>query len=204
MQLPLELGDRIQVLRRARVLAPFGREAGQDAGGQVGEPAGRRAGSGGRPAPRCGQVRRHVNARYRNSCRVSRARGSRSPPQTSANSGPWPRRGLPSERGRGTAPQGVSRLCRPWFDRAAGPGQRLARRLQSPFEEAVASGLEARGWALVPQVGISGFRIDIGVRHPDLDGAYLAGVKCDGAAYHASATARDRDKVREQVLRGLG
>ena len=29
-------------------------------------------------------------------------------------------------------------------------------------------------------------------------------MECDGATYHSSATARDRDKVREQVLRGLG
>ena len=74
----------------------------------------------------------------------------------------------------------------------------------SPFEEAVALQLERHGWAVVPQVGISGFRIDLGIRHPDLAGAYLAGVECDGATYHRSATARDRDKVREQVLKGLG
>ena len=74
----------------------------------------------------------------------------------------------------------------------------------SPFEEAVAMQLEKRGWMMVPQVGISGFRIDLGIRHPDLSGAYLAGVECDGATYHSSATARDRDKVREQVLRGRG
>ena len=75
---------------------------------------------------------------------------------------------------------------------------------ESPFEEAVAAQLEQRGWQVVPQVGISGFRIDLGVRHPDLPGAYLAGVECDGASYHSAATARDRDKVREQVLTGLG
>ncbi|WP_211870281.1 DUF3320 domain-containing protein [Neoroseomonas terrae] len=74
----------------------------------------------------------------------------------------------------------------------------------SAFEEAVCGHLERRGWSVVPQVGISGFRIDLGIRHPDLAGAYLAGVECDGATYHGSATARDRDKVREQVLRGLG
>ncbi|WP_407865923.1 DUF3320 domain-containing protein [Phyllobacterium phragmitis] len=74
----------------------------------------------------------------------------------------------------------------------------------SPFEEAVAAQLERHGWTVVPQVGISGFRIDLGIRHPDLVGAYLAGVECDGASYHSAATARDRDKVREQVLKGLG
>ena len=76
--------------------------------------------------------------------------------------------------------------------------------LESPFEEAVAAMLEARGWQIVPQVGISGFRIDMGIRDPDRPGTYLAGIECDGATYHSSATARDRDKVREQVLRGLG
>ncbi|WP_315760824.1 DUF3320 domain-containing protein [Sphingomonas sp. Y38-1Y] len=75
---------------------------------------------------------------------------------------------------------------------------------ESPFEEAVAARLQQRGWQVMPQVGISGFRIDLGIRHPDRPGAYLAGVECDGATYHSAATARDRDKVREQVLTGLG
>lgn len=76
--------------------------------------------------------------------------------------------------------------------------------VESPFEEAVVEELSRRGWQVVTQVGVSGFRVDIGVKHPDKAGAYLAGVECDGATYHSSATARDRDKVREQVLRGLG
>lgn len=75
---------------------------------------------------------------------------------------------------------------------------------ESPFEEAVAAELDRLGWRITPQVGISGFRVDIGIKHPELAGAYLAGVECDGATYHRSATARDRDKVREQVLRGIG
>ncbi len=76
--------------------------------------------------------------------------------------------------------------------------------MESPFEEAVAAHLEKRGWEVVPQVGVSGYRVDLGIRHPDKAGLYLAGVECDGATYHSSATARDRDKVRDQVLRGLG
>ena len=75
---------------------------------------------------------------------------------------------------------------------------------ESPFEEAVAAGLRERGWTVVPQIGVSRFRIDLGVVHPDRPGDYLLGVECDGAAYHSAATARDRDKVREAVLRGLG
>ncbi|WP_166831715.1 DUF3320 domain-containing protein [Thalassoroseus pseudoceratinae] len=76
--------------------------------------------------------------------------------------------------------------------------------LESAFEEAVAEALDARGWQVVPQVGVSGFRVDLGIRHPDKPGAYLAGVECDGATYHRSAVARDRDKTRQQVLENLG
>jgi very-short-patch-repair endonuclease len=74
----------------------------------------------------------------------------------------------------------------------------------SPFEEAVATALESKGWQVVPQVGVSGFRVDLGIRHPDKPGAYLAGVECDGATYHRSAVARDRDKIRQMVLENLG
>lgn len=74
----------------------------------------------------------------------------------------------------------------------------------SPFEEAVADSLQSLGWQLIPQVGVSGFRIDLGVVHPDRPGAYLAGVECDGATYHRSVAARDRDKTRQAVLEDLG
>jgi very-short-patch-repair endonuclease len=75
---------------------------------------------------------------------------------------------------------------------------------ESPFEEAVAVALTRKGWQLHTQVGASDFRIDLAVVHPDAAGVYLTGIECDGATYHRSATARDRDKLREQVLRGLG
>src|SRR5690606_1508631 len=75
---------------------------------------------------------------------------------------------------------------------------------ESPLEEAIAAALQDRGWQIDPQVGVSGFRIDLGIVHPDKPGAYLAGVECDGATYHRSAIARDRDKTRQQVLENLG
>lgn len=73
----------------------------------------------------------------------------------------------------------------------------------SPFEEYVADGLRAKGWETRSQIGVSRFRIDLGVVHPDRPGDYLAGVECDGASYHSAATARDRDKVRAEILKGL-
>lgn len=74
----------------------------------------------------------------------------------------------------------------------------------SPFEEAVMMALKRRGWSIVPQVGVSKFRIDLGVVHPDRPGDFLVGVECDGATYHSAATARDRDKVRASILESLG
>jgi hypothetical protein len=75
---------------------------------------------------------------------------------------------------------------------------------ESPFEAAVAERLRARGWIVHPQIGVSGFRIDLGVVDPDAPGSFLAGVECDGATYHRGATARDRDRLRQAVLEGLG
>lgn len=72
------------------------------------------------------------------------------------------------------------------------------------FEQSIADALAAKGWEVRTQIGVSGFRIDLGVINPDVAGAYLAGVECDGAQYHSSATARDRDKIRQAVLEGLG
>ena len=74
----------------------------------------------------------------------------------------------------------------------------------SDFEMAVAEGLRKRGWDLRTQVGVSKFRVDLGVVHPDAPGRFLAGIECDGATYHASPSARDRDRVRHIILEQLG
>ena len=74
----------------------------------------------------------------------------------------------------------------------------------SSLESAVARSLSERGWVVHPQIGVSAFRIGIGVVHPDSPGRYLAGIECDGENYHCSATARDRDKLREEILGRVG
>lgn len=74
----------------------------------------------------------------------------------------------------------------------------------SIFEVEVATMLRAKGWDITTQVGVSGFRVDLGVVDPDLPATFLAGVECDGATYHRSATARDRDRLRQAVLENLG
>lgn len=75
---------------------------------------------------------------------------------------------------------------------------------ESPFEQFVADGLRRMGWETHPQIGVSRFRIDLGVVNPACPGDYLVGIECDGASYHSAATARDRDKIRAEILHGLG
>lgn len=74
----------------------------------------------------------------------------------------------------------------------------------SPFEEDVIRVIRGLGYEADPQVGAAGFRIDIGVRHPDRPGQYLVAVECDGAAYHSALWARERDRLRQDVLESLG
>ncbi|MEO8243570.1 MAG: DUF3320 domain-containing protein [bacterium] len=74
----------------------------------------------------------------------------------------------------------------------------------SPFEEDVACVIRDLGYEADPQVGTAGFRIDIGVRHPERPGQYLVAVECDGAAYHSALWARERDRLRQDVLQSLG
>ncbi|CAM3868517.1 DUF3320 domain-containing protein [Nocardiopsis rhodophaea] len=75
---------------------------------------------------------------------------------------------------------------------------------ESPFEEEVLRSIRSWGYEAQPQVGAAEYRIDIGVRHPERPGAYVLAVECDGAMYHSSKTARDRDRLRQDVLERLG
>mgnify|MGYP003640998608 CR=1 FL=1 len=74
----------------------------------------------------------------------------------------------------------------------------------SDFERHVIKVIESMGCIAVPQVGVSGYYIDIGVRHPSWDYGYLLAVECDGASYHSSKSARDRDRLRQEILESMG
>jgi very-short-patch-repair endonuclease len=91
-----------------------------------------------------------------------------------------------------------------------GPGALLRQALptghepDSPFEAAMIKMLRDQGWEVHPQVGVSGYRIDLAVVNPHARGNYLLGIECDGATYHSAASARDRDRLRQMILEGLG
>ncbi|WP_413711667.1 DUF3320 domain-containing protein [Rhizobium sp. Rhizsp82] len=82
--------------------------------------------------------------------------------------------------------------------------QRTERQMDSVFEEQVMAALQERGYQVHPQVGIAGFFIDLAVADEGVAGRYLLGIECDGAAYHESRSARDRDRLRQAVLEDHG
>lgn len=69
---------------------------------------------------------------------------------------------------------------------------------------AVRRELEARGWNCTVNLGVSGYRVDIAVHHPDIPEAMLAGIVLDGPGYAGANTARDRDVLRGSVMNVLG
>jgi very-short-patch-repair endonuclease len=75
---------------------------------------------------------------------------------------------------------------------------------ESPFERDVCLELTRRGVRIQPQVGVSGYRVDIGVLDDEVPGRFVCGIECDGVAYHAMETVRDRDRLRQQVLEDRG
>jgi very-short-patch-repair endonuclease len=74
----------------------------------------------------------------------------------------------------------------------------------SPFEIAVATVLRGLGFEVDLQIGVAGYFIDLAIRNPAIPGEYVLGVECDGATYHSSKSARDRDRLRQQNLENLG
>jgi very-short-patch-repair endonuclease len=74
----------------------------------------------------------------------------------------------------------------------------------SEFERQVAQSLSSLGYQVEPQVGIAGFRIDLAIHDPNQPGRYVLGIECDGATYHSMRSARDRDRLRQQVLEDRG
>jgi len=83
-------------------------------------------------------------------------------------------------------------------------GASTDREADSDFEIAVADALRQEGYEVEPQVGVAGYFIDLGVRHTERRSEFIAGIECDGVTYHSSLSARDRDRIRQEVLESLG
>ena len=103
------------------------------------------------------------------------------------------------------------RLLRAYLDYAQNGEEALVRQIRvgtedhydSDFEQEVCEFLRDKGFTVDTQIGCSGYRIDLGVRKADSSDYFLA-IECDGATYHNSRNARDRDRLRQQILERMG
>lgn len=100
-------------------------------------------------------------------------------------------------------------LLRNYLEYCASNGSKLSQQATStpklnPFEIDVRDTLTRAGIPLVAQYGASGYRIDFAAKHPTQPGRMILAIECDGAAYHSSPSARDRDRLRQEHLQRLG
>jgi len=100
-------------------------------------------------------------------------------------------------------------LLRLYIQYAASQGKILGETEQSgvqlnPFEKDIYDALTGKGISLLPQWGVSSYRIDMVAQHPQQPGRFVLAIECDGASYHSLPTARDRDRLRQQQLEALG
>src|SRR5262249_24521789 len=100
-------------------------------------------------------------------------------------------------------------MLRRYVEYAASGGRRLGDRGETgwplnAFELDIKTALEHNGLPLAKQYGVSRYRIDLVAFHPTQPGRPVLAIECDGATYHSSPTARDRDRLRQQHLERLG
>ena len=74
----------------------------------------------------------------------------------------------------------------------------------SDFEIAVMNALAEYGYECEPQLGVTGYFLDLAVKDPGMPGRFLMGIECDGASYHSAKSTRDRDRLRQDILEDLG
>lgn len=74
----------------------------------------------------------------------------------------------------------------------------------SDFEIAVMDALAGHGYECEPQLGVTGYFLDLAVKDPGQPGRFLMGIECDGASYHSAKSTRDRDRLRQDILENLG
>ena len=104
--------------------------------------------------------------------------------------------------------EGAQMLCR-YLQYAESAGSDLGNQTKvkpdlNPFERDVRDALTAAGVPLVAQYGCSGYWIDFAAQHPTEPGRMVLAIEADGATYHSGATARDRDRLRQDHLERLG
>ena len=109
-----------------------------------------------------------------------------------------------------SSPRGL-RLLRDYLDYARAKGERVAltpddvkaAKSRQRLEESVQQALEARGYTVARRVGASAYRVDLAIMDPKVKNKYVLGILCDGEPYAQAKNARDRERLRSDVLGNL-
>jgi very-short-patch-repair endonuclease len=117
----------------------------------------------------------------------------------------------PEEIDPNSASKGVL-LLRRYMEFARGRGDRASLGCDirhedegdRPLEDSIFNALTQMGLTLHRSVGCSGYRLDMAVMDPEKNQKHILGIECDGLGYASGRTARDRERLREEVLQGLG
>lgn len=87
---------------------------------------------------------------------------------------------------------------------AASTSQASSAVYSQPFENEIAKQLSGHGFAIEQHVGSTGLFIDVALVDPQNAERFSLGVECDGPDYQSARTARDRDRIRFDVLKRQG
>ena len=100
------------------------------------------------------------------------------------------------------------RALRDYLEYAAAPEAHSedldSRGSETLFSSAVGDVLAGHGLESDAGIGTVGCTIDLAVRDPDTAGAYSLGVESDGAEFFTNPVARERERLRPEVLSRLG
>ena len=74
----------------------------------------------------------------------------------------------------------------------------------SRFQKSLAEVISENGYLVTESPGWGTGTVDLAVSDPEHPGRYILDIECDGPSYDTARSARDRDRLRPQVLEGLG
>ncbi|VTR97691.1 DUF3320 domain-containing protein [Tuwongella immobilis] len=107
-------------------------------------------------------------------------------------------RGIPLNAPDRSTPQGAARLT------AALPMSSGESSSHGAIWDEISEAIQRWGFEAIREVGTSSGRVDLAVRDPKSPNRWLLGLLGDGPRYRDAATARDRDRLRPDILAGLG
>lgn len=101
-------------------------------------------------------------------------------------------------------------MLKQWLDYSANGGVHfdevnIEPNLQlSDFQKYIMNRLQPLGYQVIPQIGVSGCFIDLGIKDPRWPHGFVMAIEGDGINYTGSLSAKDRDHLRPLVLQNLG